>query len=72
MHKGIATKEAAYFETFGLSLWKAFPTLPVGRCMAQRLASPALNGSLLLCLLKQALRYEGFFLERRYQLSAVS
>ena len=55
MLKGLATKEAAYFETFGLSLWKVSSLLPVGRGSAQRLASPALNGSLHSCLLKQAL-----------------
>jgi hypothetical protein len=38
------------------------PILPVGRIAAQRLASPALNGSLLLASLKQALSDEGFFL----------
>lgn len=69
----MVTKEAAYFETFGLSLWKVSSTLPVGRRAAQRLASPALNGSLLLCLLKQALSYEGFFLLRVFvQLLALS
>jgi len=61
VHKGRATKEATYFETYGLSHWK-LPSLLPGRSVVWRLASPAVNGSLPLASLKRALSDEGFFL----------
>jgi hypothetical protein len=70
--KGRQRKRQHTFKTYGLSKKKASSLLPGSRCAAQRLAPPALNGSLPYCLLKQALIFEGFFLGSTIQDLAIS
>jgi hypothetical protein len=67
----MATKEATYFETYGLAHWKVSSLLPY-RSPVRPLASPPVNGSLPFASLKQALSHEGFFLIGPVDLRSIS